>query len=155
MRRIKKDERPIIDAFELWCWKKTLESSLDSKEIKPANPKGNQLWIFIGSTDAEAEAPVIWPPDMETTHWKRPWCWEKLKAKEGGGRGWDGLIASWTQWTWICANSRRYWRTEEPGMLQSMGAARSRTLLATEQYAKISKLFFLRPPLLCTSGLCM
>ena len=51
-----------------WClWtvvlEKTLESPLDCKEIKPVNPKGNQLWIFIGRTDAEAEAPILWPPD--------------------------------------------------------------------------------------------
>ena len=44
----------------------TLESPLDSKEIKPVNPKGNQSWIFIGRTDAEAEPPVLWPPDAKT-----------------------------------------------------------------------------------------
>ena len=52
-----------IDAFELWCLEKTLESPLDCKEIKPVNPKGNQSWIFIGRTDAEAETPILWPPD--------------------------------------------------------------------------------------------
>ena len=46
--------------------KKTIGSSLDSKEIKPVNPKGNQLGIFIGRTDAEAEAPILWPPDMKS-----------------------------------------------------------------------------------------
>ena len=45
---------------------KTLESPLDCKEIKPVNPKGNQPWIFIGRTDAEAEAPVLWPPDANS-----------------------------------------------------------------------------------------
>ena len=45
---------------------KTLESPLDSKEIKPVNPKGNQPWIFIGRTDAEAEAPILWPPDVKS-----------------------------------------------------------------------------------------
>ena len=45
---------------------KTLESLLDSKEVKPVNPKGNQSWIFIGRTDAEAEAPILWPPDMKS-----------------------------------------------------------------------------------------
>ena len=50
--------------FELWCWR-TLESPLDCKEIKPVNPKGNQPWIFIGRTDAEAEAPILWPPDVK------------------------------------------------------------------------------------------
>ena len=45
---------------------KTLESLLDSKEIKPVNPKGNQFWIFIGRADAEAEAPILWPPDAKS-----------------------------------------------------------------------------------------
>ena len=54
-----------------WCFwtvvlEKTLESSLDSKEIKPVNSKGNQTWIFIGRTDAEAEAPILWPPDAKS-----------------------------------------------------------------------------------------
>ena len=53
-----------IDTFELWCWmEKTLESPLDCKEIKPVNPKENQPWIFIGRTEADAETPILWPPD--------------------------------------------------------------------------------------------
>ena len=60
---VKKAESRKTDAFELWYW--TLESSLDSKEIKPVNPKGNQSWIFIEKTDAEAAAPILWPPDAE------------------------------------------------------------------------------------------
>ena len=60
-----------------------------TEEIKPVNPKGNQSWIIIGRINAEAEAPVLWPPDV-TVHWKRPWCLERLKAGgEGGSRGWD------------------------------------------------------------------
>ena len=59
---IKKVECRRTDAFEMWCWRR-LESPLDSKEIKPVNPKGNQPWTFIGTTDAEAEAPILWPPD--------------------------------------------------------------------------------------------
>ena len=75
-------------ALKNWCFQivvleKILESPLDSKEIKPVDPKGNQLWIFIGRTDAEAEAPIFWPPDAEPTHWKRPRCWERRKAGEG------------------------------------------------------------------------
>ena len=53
------------DAFELWLWKKTLESPLDCKEIKPTNPEGNQPWIFIGRTDTKTEAPIPWPHDAE------------------------------------------------------------------------------------------
>ena len=63
---IKKAECWRIGAFELWCWEKTLENPLDSKEIIPVNPKGNQSWIFIGRTDAEAEAPILWPLDAKT-----------------------------------------------------------------------------------------
>ena len=52
----------------------------------------------------------------EPTHWKRPWCWERLKAGgEGDDRGWDGWIALLTQWTWVWGNSRRQWRTGKPG----------------------------------------
>ena len=56
---IKKPERQRIDAFELWCWSRLL----DCKEIQPVHPKGNQSCVFIGRTDAEAESPILWPPD--------------------------------------------------------------------------------------------
>ena len=82
-----------------WCFstvvlKKTLESPLDSKEIKPVSPKGNQSWMFIRRTDAEAEAPVLWPPD--TNKWligKNPdageeWGQEEKRAKEDETVGW-------------------------------------------------------------------
>ena len=62
---IKKSKCLTIDAFELWCWRR-LESPLDSKEIKPVNPKGKQHWILIGRTDTEAEAPILWPPDVKS-----------------------------------------------------------------------------------------
>ena len=94
-----------------WCFwtvvlKKTLVSSLDCKEIKPVNPKGNQPCIFIGQTDAEAEALATWCKEL--THWKRLWCWERLKAGgEGDNRGWDGSMASSIQWTWVWASSKR------------------------------------------------
>ena len=70
----------------------------------------------------------------ELTHWKRPWCWERLRAGgEGGDRGWDGWMASLTQWTWVWTNSRRWWRTGKPGMLQFMGLQRVGHELMTEQ----------------------
>ena len=63
---IKKAKHRRIDAFELWCWRrKTLESPLDYKEIQPAHSEGDQSWVFIGRTDAEAETPVLWPPDAK------------------------------------------------------------------------------------------
>ena len=100
---IRQAEHWRIVAFELWCWRR-LENPLDNTVVKPVNSKENQSWIFIGKTDAEAETPILWPPDAKS----RPWCWERLRAGgEGGNGGWDGWIASPTQWTWIWANSRR------------------------------------------------
>ena len=67
---------------------KTVESPLDCKEIQPVHPKGDQSWVFIGRTDAEAETPILWPPRAELTHWKRPSCWDGLGAgREGHNRG--------------------------------------------------------------------
>ena len=118
---IKKAECRRTDAFELWYCRRRFESPLDCKEIQPVNPKGNQSWIFVGRTDAEAETPILlatWCEEL--THLKRSWCWEWLKVVEGDDRGWDGWVASPTQWTWVWTCSRRWWRTGNPGMLQSM-----------------------------------
>ena len=68
----------------------------------------------------------------ELIHWKRPWCWERLKVGEGDDRGWDGGMASPTQWTWVWARSRSWWRTGKPGVLQSMGLQRVRQDWVTE-----------------------
>ena len=93
-------------ALKNWCFwtvlEKTLESPLDCKEIQAVHPRGNQSWIFIGRTGAEAETPVLWLPGVEgLTHLKRLWCWKRLKAGEGDDRGWDGWMASPTWWTWV------------------------------------------------------
>ena len=84
---IKKAEHQKIDAFELWCWKKLL-SPLDCKKIQPVNPKRNQFWKFIGRTNAEAETPVLWPPDVK--NWLigknsdagKDWRWEEKGMTE-------------------------------------------------------------------------
>ena len=118
--------------FQIVVLEKTLESPLDSK-IKSVNSKGNQPWIFIGRTDAESSNTLA-PWSEELTHRKRPWCWERLRAGgEGDNRGWDGWMASPTQWTWIWANSGRQWRTGNPGMLQSTESQRVGRDLATKQ----------------------
>ena len=117
-----------------WCFwdvmlEKTLESLLDSKEIKPANPKGNQPWIFIGRSGAETETPIFWPIDVKNwmNHWKRPWFWKRLKAGgEGDNRGWDGWMASQTRWTWVRVNSGSWLWIGKSGMLQSMRSQRVR-----------------------------
>ena len=107
---------------------KVFESPLDCKEIKPVSPKGNQSWILIGRTNAKAEAPTLWPPDEKNWLIRRPWCWERLKARgEADNREWHGWMASPTQCTWIWASSGSWWWTGKPGVLQSMGSRRVRT----------------------------
>ena len=67
----------------------------------------------------------------ELTHWTRPWCWDRLKAGgEGDDRGWNGWMASLTQWTWVWENSGSWWWTGRPGVLQSMGVTKSWTQLS-------------------------
>ena len=70
---IKKDKHRRIDAFELWCWRRLFESPLDCKEIQSVHPKWDHPWVFIGRTDAEAESPILWPPDVKSwLIWKGP-----------------------------------------------------------------------------------
>ena len=76
---IKKVKRGRIHTYELWCLEKTLESPLDWKKIQPVNLKGNQYWIFIGMTVAEAEAPILWPHDTKS------WLFGK---DPGSGKDW-------------------------------------------------------------------
>ena len=121
-----------------WCFwtvvlEKTLESPLDSKEIKSSHSKGNQPWVFNGRTDVEPETPILlatWCEEL--THLKRPWCWERLRAGKGDDRGWYGWMASPTQWTWVWVDSGSWWWTGMPGVLQFMGSQRVRHDWATE-----------------------
>ena len=107
---IKKAECQRINAFKLWCWRRLL-SPLDSKEIKPVNLRGNQLWILIGRTDDEAEAPILWPPDAKSCRLigKDPDAEERLRrGGEVGDKGWDDCMTSLIQPTGVWTNSRRY-----------------------------------------------
>ena len=77
-----------IDDFELWCWRRFLTVFLDNKEIQPVLPKGNQTWIFIGRTDAEAEAeaPILWPPDAKSQLIGKDLDAGKIKGRRRRGR---------------------------------------------------------------------
>ena len=109
-------------AAKNWCFwtvvlEKTLESPLDCKKMQPVHPKGDQSWIFIGRTDDKAEnSNTLATWCKELTQWKRPCCWERLKAGgEGDDKGWDGWTASPTWWTWVWASCRSWWWTGKPG----------------------------------------
>ena len=130
-----------------WCtWivvpEKTLESPLRCKEMKPVNLKGNQLWIFIGGTDAGLL--ILWPPDAKSQlTGKDPDAGKEWRQKE---KGWQrirkyGQIALPTQWSWVWANFGRSWRTGKPGMLQSMESQRVRNDLVTEQQQHTARYF--------------
>ena len=95
-----------------WCFLtvvlvKTLESPLDCKEIKQVNPKGNEPRMFTGRTDVEAEAPILWPPDAKSWLIGKDPDAGKDWGRWQGDRGWDGWMASPTQWTWVWVSSRR------------------------------------------------
>ena len=113
-----------------WCFwivvlEKTLESPLECKEMKPVNPKGNQPWIFIGRTGAEVEVPLFWPPDVKSRLIRKdPDAGKDWRQEDKQATEWDDWMASLTQWTWVWANSGRWWRTGKPGVLQSMGSQR-------------------------------
>ena len=116
-----------------WCFwsvmlETTLECPLDSKEIKPVNPKENQSWIFIGRTDAEAEATILWPLDAKNwLFWKAPFpdTGKDWRQEGGDDRGLDGWMTSPTWWIWVWTGSGSWWWTGKSGMLQSTGLQRA------------------------------
>ena len=113
---IKKAGRQRIDAFFFlnWCYwtvvlAKSLESPLDYKEIQPVHPRRDQTWIFIGRTDAEAETPLLWPPDVRNwLTWKTP----MLGKIEGGRRRGQQRMSNSMEWVWV--SSRNWWWTRKP-----------------------------------------
>ena len=121
---IKKAEHRRIDAFELWYWRR-LESPLDCKEIQPVHSERDQPWVFIGKTDAEAETPIVWPPDVKSwLIWKHPDAGRDWGQEEKGkpeDEWLDGIMDSMDMglgglggWCW----------TGRPGVLQFMGSQR-------------------------------
>ena len=130
---IKKAECRRTDTFELWCWRRLLRVFWTTRRSNQSILKEISLnihwkdWCWSWSSNPLA----TWCE--EPTHWKRSWCWERLKAGgEGDNRGWDGWMASPTQWTWVWVNSRSWWWTGKPGVLQSMWLQRVRHEWATE-----------------------
>ena len=119
-----------LPTLELWCWRRLLRVPCTArrsnqsilKEIRPECSLEGLMLKWNSSTLA-----TWW---KELTHWKRPWCWERLKTGgEGDNRGWGGWMASLTLWTWVWASSGRWWWTGKPVVLQSMGS-QSRTQLS-------------------------
>ena len=139
---VKKAERRRIDAFELWCWRRLLRVPWTARRY-------NQSILREISPGCSMEELMLNPNLQYFGHLmrrvdslKRPWCWERLKAGgEGDNRGWDGWMASPTQWTWVWINSGSWWWTGRPGVLRFMGS-QSWTRLSgwTELNGKLQKL---------------
>ena len=112
-----------------WCfWTVVLEKTLESPLVcteSSLNPKENQSWIFIGRTDAEDEAPILWPPDVKNRLTGKYLMLGKIEGRRRWGRqrakDW---MASPNQWTWVWTSSRSWWFTGKPGVLQSTGSQR-------------------------------
>ena len=117
---VKKAECWRIDACELWCCRRLLRVPWTARRsnrsiLKEINPEYSLEGLML-------KLKLQYFGHEELTHWKRPWCWEGLRAGgEGDDKGWDCWMASPTQWTWVWLDSRSWWWTGRPGMLQSMG----------------------------------
>ena len=120
-----------IDAFEPWCWRRLLRVPWTARRsnqsiLKEINPECSLKGLML-----KLKLQYFGHLMKTTKSLERPWCWERLKAgRDGDYRGQDGWTASPTQWTWVWASSRRWWRTGKPGVLQSNGFANSQTWLS-------------------------
>ena len=130
---VKKAECRRIDAFELWCWRRLLRVPWTARRsnqsmLKEISP-GCSLETLMLKLKLQYFAHLMQRADFL----KRPWCWERLKAGgEGDDRGWDGWMASLTQWTWVWVNSGSWWWTGRPGVLWFTGSQRVRHDWETE-----------------------
>ena len=117
-RSIKKAEHRRIDAFELWCWRRLLRVPWTARRSNQCILRRSVLgvpwkdWCWSWNSNTVA----TWCE--EPTHWKRPWCWKRLRAGgKGENRGWEGWMSSPTWWTWVWASSGSWWWTGKPGVL--------------------------------------
>ena len=116
---VKKAKCPRIDAFELWCWRRLLRVPWTARRSVLGVHWKDWCWSWNCSSLATS--------CEELTHWKRPWCWEGLRAGgEGDNTGWDCWMASLTRWMWVWVNSGSWWWTGRPGLLWFMGSQRVR-----------------------------
>ena len=116
---IKKAKHQIINSSELWCWRRLLRVPWTARRSNQSILKGDQSWAFIGRTDAEAEAPVLWPPDTNSCPIRKdPDARKDLKAGEGTT---GDEVVGWHHWLNGHESEQALWRTGKSGVLQSVG----------------------------------
>ena len=118
---------PRIDAFELWCLRKLFRIPWTARRSNQSMLKEISPWCSLEGLMLKrwnSNTLVTWWEEL--THWKRPWFWERLRAgEEGDDRGWDSWMVTPTQWTWVLVDSRSWWWTGRPGVLQFWGRKES------------------------------
>ena len=130
---IKKAEGQGIYAFKLWCWRRLLRVPWTARRFNQSVLKEINREYSLEGLVLKRKLQYLAIFGEKLTHWKSPWCWERLKAGgEGDYRGWNGWMASLTQWTWVWASSGIWWWTGKPGVLQSLGSQRVRHDWATK-----------------------
>ena len=118
---VRQAERWRVDAFELWCWRRLLRVPWTERRSNQSIKRKSILYIYWKDWCWSWNSSTLATWCEELTHWKRPWCWERLKAEgEGDDRGWDGWMASLTQGAWVSVNSGSSWWTRRPVLLQFM-----------------------------------
>ena len=124
-RTIKKAEHRRIDAFELWCWRRLLRVPWTARRSNQSILKRSVLGVHWKDWCWSWNSNTLATWCKELTHWKRPWCWEGLRAGgEGDDRESYDWMASSTQWIWVWVDSGSCWWTGRPGVLQFMGLQR-------------------------------
>ena len=122
---VKKAEHRRIAAFELWCWRRLLRVPWPARRPNQSILKRSVLGVHWKDWCWSWNSNTLATWCKELTHWKRPWFWEGLEARnEGDDRGWDGWMASLTWWTWLWVDSGGWWWTGRPGVLRCMGSQR-------------------------------
>ena len=133
-RTVKKAERWRIDAFELWCWRRLLRNPWTARRSNQSSLKEISPGYSLEGLMLKLKLQYTWCKEL--TYWKRPWCWERLRAGEGDDRGWDGWMASLTQWMslgklWELVMDREAWRAVIHGVAKSQTQLRDWTELNT------------------------
>ena len=121
---IKKAECPRINVLKLWCWRRLLRVPCTARRSNQSILKEISPEYSLEGLMLKLKLQYFGHLIQRTDSLEKTWCWERLKVGEGDNRGWDGWMVSPTLWTWIWVNSRSWWWTGKPGVLQSMGLQR-------------------------------
>ena len=138
-------------SFELWCWRRLLRVPWTERRSNQSIPKEISPEYLLEGLKLKLKLQYFCHLMKKNWLIGKDWCWERLKAGgEGDDRGWDGWMASLTQWTWVCAGSRSWLWTVKPSVLQSVGLQRVGRDWVTELTERIENLGIMKENFHCT-----